>query len=351
MKKRVLAMTLASVMLLMSGCGKDVLPDRESSSGSIEKDSSPVSNIEEDSSPVSNIEEDINYTGHQDLKSTGYQINNTTWENELVVYTGDYLEEDFQIITSPTGEEFTLFVYIDGILTPYYSSEDKEEKDYQLFKTTNDKLMKDISIYFKPVAGKKGETYNLDIVLINNPEYMLKDTSWLNFSPFLMSTEICTKHLKYEYEDKMADISDNYDVYDIDERMEEQFKNAEGKCVLDEEESLWFTYCTEPFSYENITSPTFDYFSVDKNSTLDFYIPILGNDSEYVFSVYINNEIVPAFDGKEYLDVKIQRDKYIEKKVSIPVDKYSGLNKIYVVAVSKGNNLVNKGWTALLEVK
>ena len=83
MKKRVLAMTLASVMLLMSGCGKDVLPDRESSSGSIEKDSSPVSNIEEDSSPVSNIEEDINYTGHQDLKSTGYQINNTTRENEL----------------------------------------------------------------------------------------------------------------------------------------------------------------------------------------------------------------------------------------------------------------------------
>lgn len=178
---------------------------------------------------------------------------------------------------------------------------------------------------------------------------MLKDTSWLSFLPFLTSNSICVKQLKYEYEDKLMEMSDNYDVYELDKRMEEMFDDPDGTNSLDEEENVWFDYCTEPFDGHSF--PPVGYFSVNKNDTLDFYIPILGNDSEYVFSVYINNELVPAFDGKEYLDVKVKRDKYIERKVSIPVDKYSGLNKIYVVAVSKGRNYVYKGWTCLLEVK
>ena len=340
MKKRVLSILLASAALMISGCGRDTIPDRETSSGNKESvTSSSESNIEYESMPLY----------HQDEESTDYQITNTTWENQLVEYTGDYIEENFQIVTSPKGEEFTLFVYIDGVRTPYYSSEDEEVKDYQLFRTTDDKLMKDISIYFKPVEGKKGETYNLDVVLINNPEYMLKDTSWLNFMPYLTSSSICRKQLKYEYEDKLMEMSDNYDVYELDKRMEEMFDGPDGTNDLNVEENVWFNYCTEPFDGNNF--PPVGYFSVDKNDTLDFYIPILGDDSEYVFSVYINNELVPAFDGKEYLDVKVKRDKYIERKVSIPVDKYSGLNKIYVVAVSKGRNFVYKGWTCLLEVK
>lgn len=340
MKKRVLSILLASAALMISGCGRDTIPDRETSSGNKESvTSSSESNIEYESMPLY----------HQDEESTNYQIMNTTWENQLVEYTGDYIEENFQIVTSPKGEEFTLFVYIDGVRTPYYSSEDEEVKDYQLFRTTDDKLMKDISIYFKPVEGKRGETYNLDVVLVNNPEYMLKDTSWLSFLPYLTSNSICAKQLKYEYEDKLMEMSDNYDVYELDKRMEEMFDRPDGKNDMDYEEDVWFDYCTEPFDGHSF--PPVGYFSVNKNDTLDFYIPILGNDSEYVFSVYINNELVPAFDGKEYLDVKVKRDKYIERKVSIPVDKYSGLNKIYVVAVSKGRNFVYKGWTCLLEVK
>lgn len=252
MKKRVLSILLASAVLMISGCGRDTIPDRETSSGNKESvTSSSESNIEYESMPLY----------HQDEESTDYQITNTTWENQLVEYTGDYIEENFQIVTSPKGEEFTLFVYIDGVRTPYYSSEDEEVQDYQLFRTTDDNLMKDISIYFKPVEGKRGETYNLDVVLINNPEYMLKDTSWLNFMPYLTSTSICRKQLKYEYEDKLMEMSDNYDVYELDKRMEEKFIDYNnGTCSLDEEEDVWFEFCTEPFDGQSF--PTVGYFDV-----------------------------------------------------------------------------------------
>ena len=53
MKKRVLSILLASAVLMISGCGRDTIPDRETSSGNKESvTSSSESNIEYESMPL-----------------------------------------------------------------------------------------------------------------------------------------------------------------------------------------------------------------------------------------------------------------------------------------------------------
>lgn len=286
------------------------------------------------------------------VMAVDYEVFNTTWENNNVEYTGDYLEESFEIATSPAMGEFSLLVYVDGRLTPYYSTDNTQLMDYQVFNTEASDVNKKITIFFKPLTGVKGESYDLNVVLFDNPNYMLKDTTWVSFLPNHTICNVCRKVLHYNAETADFDVSNQYVVSELDKRMENYFSNDEciGGNELNEI-SIFFDLYLEPYDYENMTFIPVDYFSVEKEKKLDFLIPMLGNDGEYIISLYINNNIVAAFDGEEYLDVKIERNQFAQKEVSLSVSEYSGLNQIYVIAVSKENNYVKKSNTYLLEVK
>ncbi len=283
-------------------------------------------------------------------QAVDYEIYDTTWEEETYTFTGEYLEITFEVKSMPVAE-FSLLVYIDGILTPYYSNEDSTVSNSHVFKTLKEEEKKSITIYFKPVYGEKGKEYDLNVVLLDNPNYMLTDTSWSSFQPNHGITEISMKKVKFESEGvDNNNIDTEYTIKPLENVVEESFNNDYAKGGNNLNEGNFRGLFEQSFDYENKCFTYPRYFSVKKDEKLKIYLPFLGEDGEYTVSLYINHELIPAFDGKEYLDVDIKRDKYAEKVIELDVSKYSGPNHIYMIAVKKTDYDVSKSSTLLLEI-
>lgn len=272
-------------------------------------------------------------------QAVGYDVYDTTWEQKVYTYMGEELQMKFEIASMPIQAEFSFLVFIDGVLTPYCSNMDSSYSERQLFKTEKGEKKSDYTISFKPIYGKEGETYNLEVLLLDNPQYMLKDKSWLSFAPNHSVMTISKKKLVYQADTiENEDISNTFEVRDLTARVENEFANdyAEGGNNLNE--MLFFTFLTEPMDSSNHEESQ-GYLSVKKGEKLKLYLPFLGLSGEYRVSLYINYEPIAAFDGKNYLDVKVQRDKYTEKVIELDLSKYSDLNHIEMFVADKSGSL------------
>ena len=340
MKKFKIVSIFVVCLCMFMGCKNNDSDDRESST------------YRENSDTEANNEQQLDESETFDFAngSVGYDIYDTTWENEVYEYTGDELKISFDISTMPVSTEFSLLVFIDGTLTPYYSSENSDIMDIQVFKTEKGEKKKSYTIFFEPLSGVKGEEYTLTVLLLDNPNYMLKDTSFLSFLPNHSIMEISKKTLVYNCETvENTDVCANYDVRDLSKEVENIFANdySEGGNMLNE--MIYYMFSSQSFD-DNPKAESISLFSIDKNEKLKIYIPFLGKDGEYRVSLYINYQLVPAFDGKNYLDVTVERDKYTEKVVELDVSNYEGLNHIELMVVDKNGGYVTKQGPILLEI-
>ncbi len=296
-------------------------------------------NFEEQTSAGENNTEQMEEFDFRE-QAVQYCIYDATWEQEVYTYTGEELKIKFEISSMEISAEFSFLVFIDGVMTPYRTNIDSAYSNRQILHTEKDEKKSDYIISFKPVYGKKGETYNLEVLLLDNPQYMLKDTSWLSFAPNHSTMTICKKKLFYQ-----ADTVENnyicnvFEVRDLTEQVENKFANdyAEGGNNLNE--MLFFSYFTKSLDNKDDKEAEPYYFSVKKGEKLKLYLPFLGLSGEYRVSFYINYEQAPVFDGKNYLDVRVQRDKYTEKVIELDLSKYSGLNHIEMFVADKSGAL------------
>ena len=286
--------------------------------------------------------------------AVGYIVEDMTWEQKKLVYTGDELEVKLKVTSSPDIGKFSLLIYVDGVLTPYYSSQDKTMADSQIFQTKKPNEEMEITLYYKPLYGEKGKSYVVNVEQLDNPEYMLKDKSYFSFMPFHTVMTVSEKIIEYQCEtNKLEDVCTKYDVKDLDETIEGYFENELAEGGSDLNNGIWIAMLSHTLDrpFEEDVYP--DYFSVKKGEKLKVYLPFLGESGKYRVSMYINHKLIQAFDGKSYLDVNIQRDKYTEKVLELDVDEYSGLNHMYIMAVQldkEKENRVQKDDTILLEV-
>ena len=191
--------------------------------------------------------EDFDFKEH----AVEYDIYDTTWEQEVYTYTGEELQIKFEIASMQIQAEFSFLVFIDGVLTPYCSNIDSNYSERQVFKTEKDEKKSDYIISFKPLYGIKGETYDLEVVLLDNPEYMLKDTSWLSFAPNHSTTTISKKKLAYHSDtNENEDISNVYEVRGLTDEVEDLFNNDYAKGGNNLNEMVFFTFFTKPLDIE-----------------------------------------------------------------------------------------------------
>ncbi len=279
-----------------------------------------------------------------------YYSYDTTWKNDTYTYTGEELEISFDISSDPISAEFALLVFIDGTMTPYYSSEDSNTSEMQILRTEKEKVKKNYTIYFKPLYGIQGEEYSLSVVLLDNPNYMLKDKSFLNFMPNHTTMDISFKKLIYNYNTiENNNVCTDYDVRELRTEVEQMYSNDYSKGGNMLNESLWIMISNESLdTSESIESNGF--FSLNKNEKKKLYIPFIGKGGEYRVSLYINYERIPVFDGKEYIDVVVQRDKFSEKIIELDVSEYSGLNHIELIIVDKNSGAATNQGPVLLEI-
>ncbi len=320
------------MIVLVSGCKNEK-----------NENSSQTTQNSENHQEVTEVEAtEIEETEDFDFKeqAVGYDVYDTTWEQEVYTYAGEELQMKFEIASMPVQAEFSFLVFIDGVLTPYCSNVDSVYSKRQLFKTEKGEKKSEYTLSFKPAYGKKGETYDLEVLLLDNPQYMLKDTSWLSFAPNHSIMTVSKKKLDYQADTiKNEDISNTFEVRDLTAEVENEFANdyAEGGNNLNA--MLFFTFLTEPMDSKENREEGQGYLSVKKGEKLKLYLPFLGLSGEYRVSLYINYEPIAAFDGKNYFDVTVQRDKYTEKKIELDLSKYSGLNHIEMFVADKSGSL------------
>lgn len=309
-------------------------------------------NSEEKADTTSTVDKETTKEFDFKNQAVGYNIYDTTWQDETYTYTGEDMQIKFEIASMPVQTEFSFLIYIDGVLTPYYSNIDAVLSDRQIFKTQEGEQKTDFAIYFQPLYGEYGKTYNLTVVLLDNPNYMLEDTSFVSFGFNHSIMEVSKKKLKYQADTKEnVDVSSICEVRDLADEVENKFVNdyAEGGNNLNE--IVYCAFNTTSLYNNNKDEKNPGYLSVNKNDKLKLYIPFLGKDGEYRVSLYVNYKLMPVFDGKNYLDVKIQRNKYTEKLVEVDLSEYSGLNHIELIIVDKNGTQVLKEGPVLLEIR
>ncbi len=345
MKQIIVMIVLTAIVL--SGCNgeQDDRADTTTGISSMQTSGEETSGME---GGESKEEESFDFK----YQSVSYDVYDTTWEQETCNYTGEDMEITYEISSMPVQAEFSFLVYIDGILTPYYSSADASLSNRQVFKTQKDGQKGQYTIYFKPLYGEYGKTCDLTVVLLDNPNYMLTDTSYVSFGLNHSIMEVSKKKIKFQAETiANKDISSEYEVKNLTGQVESRFANdyAEGGNNLNE--SMYCAMNIKSLYDEADEEENKGYFSVNKKDNLELYIPFLGKEGEYVVSLYINYELQPVFDGKHYLDVQVQRDLYTEKRIELDLSNYSGLNHIELVAVDRNGGGVIKEGPILLEIK
>lgn len=266
-----------------------------------------------------------------------FSVYETTWQNDKYIYTGEDLEINFEIAAPVASASFSLLIFIDGALTPYYSSENSALSTMQVLETAHTPdQKKNYTLYFKPLSGENGKEYSMIAVLVDNPEGVLTHTS-MNLPVHLYHsiTVLSDKTLVYDHDTVINDdICTDYDVRRLTDEIEDRFDNFYAKDGNKLNEMVYFAFLAESYDSTPKAEPI-DWSALDKDEKLKIYIPFLGVSGEYRVSLYINYEAVPVFDGKTYLDVTVQRDKYTEKVIELDLSRYDGLNHIELYVIDK----------------
>lgn len=106
-------------------------------------------------------------------------------------------------------------------------------------------------------------------------------------------------------------------------------ENAEYSNSLDNTAEFLFSFVEDFTKLESC-------YACKKNEDLELKIACIGKSGKYRLSLYINNELVSAFDECAYFDVEIERDKMkvIDAKVDSSVlEVLDEFNSIYLIAV------------------
>lgn len=253
----------------------------------------------------------------------------TEGDNVSLTYNGKPLSFEYSLYNPEAPAEWGIEVYVDGILQniTVYSENTSVTQNTNMYITSLENGEREIiRIEFMPNTGKAGETLELNICSFLNPDYMIDGTDYTSFLPFhrlspgyTMKIQmnknaqdpVKVSEFKGEYTEVPQEIMDSFNSVNSSNEIENVFDRQQifDVCKSNEDESVI------NLSGKKDTLKVFGY----------------GKPGTYRISVYINNQIIRAFDGEYYCDAEVKKGQKFQ--IDIPVEAESEKNHIYVVVL------------------
>lgn len=248
------------------------------------------------------------------------------------IYNGDDVEVPFYLENSNSseGEEVTvgIILLIDGNVQSYKLDESDGEEVFKRI-TLKPGENKDITFYFKPVSGKKGDTVGILPVLIYNPDSLPEE----NAACFGNNQSLCTNipleiEMKKDGENNLKEIKDGVEMGDIPEEIVAEYKSTIASGVQDSLDAD----CVFSILKENDDSCVIN----GKNGKITITMRMFGGlNVEDKVTVFVNNKPV-KINGGDYFTVKMQKGKMATITFDLDLSEYDEINSIYAIAMTSG---------------
>ena len=223
--------------------------------------------------------------------------------------------------------EYGLYMDINGVRQNFnVKYKDTEANNINMFKVVLEKNeVAVIEFTFEPNIGKKGDVQELTLTQMPEPSFLVTDSSKIQYYG-LVHMEFSSAALKIimgKDAENVEKICEKYSetetsninslIFKFHENEPGGYDNGVGKSI----------HCA---LYEKIT----DLFSVDlhgltwnnslelkKSQNSEIYLNIHGKEGKYRISFYVNNELMPVFDGCSYTDIYVKNREQTELKLII----------------------------------
>ena len=242
-------------------------------------------------------------------------------------YNGKELTLDIEMSNQGQEIKYAYFVYVNGIITEYKTSENGEKALFHRF-SNEENASKTTRLYFTPVNCKKGEKATICVALMIKPDFMLPDTSYVKFIPNHNITSIMPLEIAINVDsptDEKAEIADCMEKTPVTKEFEAEFATPQP----DDKDNNMLDHQTIFQLYQD--DPMESYLKGDDITTAK--IRAMGQPGKYILSLYVNHEMVPCFDGKYYTICDVERENITEYTVQFDSSNLPSLNHIYIMAV------------------
>ncbi len=295
-------------------------------------------------------------TGTMDFKVEGAETNNVMikkpeqkWQNEdgtisvtpetsgegeldILSYDGEKIKAVFTIVgeEEPIFKEQALLITLDGIRQEFTAKCGDETAENTMLYTFNVEPLAEKKIYisFTPNVGKAGDELQMTTYLMYNPNFELKEKGDVD--------EMVSHH------HDVIDIGYNKVIMNVDAPTETLVaEDFSGKAVIPADNRAIKSYNEMEAEFYAFMYSDIDKFFTDdgfhtrmytkSGEDSEFTISLLGDGGTYRLSLYINNELMPVFDGYSYIDVVTSEDNQTDLKVKVDTTELGKVNSCYVL--------------------
>lgn len=309
-KNNLVLISVLILMMLLSGCATD-----------------NTENID-----LEDLTED--YQESSDLPTYGLIAGFLNEEEMSKTFVGKPLSFEYSLFNPQSAAEWGIEVYIEGVLQTItvYSGDTLLAENTSMFVSYLDNQETlDLRIEFNPNIGDVGETLELNVCSFLYPSYMVEGTENASFLPYHRLSPGATMTISMQQPCEDLVIIDGFDgTYKaVPLEIQNSFNslNQFGDTVNTFDQELIFDVCK--------SSETDSTIQLD---TADNIVKVFGygKPGKYRISVYVNNQLIRAFNNSCYCDVEIKKGQ--EFIIDVPIDIKNQRNHIYVVAFDLESN-------------
>ncbi len=316
---------LFATLFLLSSCSE---PEK--------KDSIIVSESKPEETSV--YDENTTDSSKSETENSHPRDENNTYRAHLSVvsalpteYNGDELSVTMRVENSGDPFEQAFILFVNGERTDYSTDEFPDKAFYHVYSIPKDESV-EITLYFSPYNCKKGEKAIVSLASMLNPNYMLKDTSYVSFQnnhkiarpwPFEISINKDAPENEYNM------VSNDFQTIEITEeyaREQQYIYESMGETHNSLKNNTTFKM------YQNDSLESY----ITANDILKLNITAAGkgenNSGKYLVGIYINHELQKAFGDNYYAICNADGEHETRITANIDVSNLSGLNHIYMIA-------------------
>jgi len=244
-------------------------------------------------------------------------------------YTGEAIEREC-VISLPSDQKASMVLFTDGYLQPY-SVDDGEYGYIHVLPSGT------YTLRFHPVSGKAGETVQFVSCSLIQPKFEKIDDTYFEFQDYhsLGTTGEVNLIMKADAPDVAPDIADGFTYTKELETIFRKMSMLGDKPVSQMGRNSFRVYdkvvdLDKWGSLEDAVAFQND-ITAQRGTEHEVFICGYGKAGTYRVSLFINNELQYAFDGKAYVDMEISGDMQTTCSVKIDTEKLNKENYIYLV--------------------
>lgn len=308
--------TCGCVMLLCTGCAD--------SSSKIHPKPSLITN-DSNISGISATDTDINLRdANRDYSAQSEWVN----YQEHLTYDGSPIALTYRIQNEGQAFDQAFLMFVNGRRVPYATNAEPEIKAMHTIHL-DEEAETEITLYLEPYGCRNGENALVCIEEMLNPDFMLPDTSYVNFKPHhkISGIQPFSVEIRQDAPDADTFVSDvQAEEVLLTEELEQPFVyddpvSGEKTSQLD---NMTVLECCQ-------SDPKELYMQAEGQLTLK--VRGLGVNGKYLVGIYVDHRLQKAFDGKEYAVLNVERTKIKTLHPVIDMTGMTGLHHIYMIAV------------------